>query len=86
MNRTEQDALLEQLGSPSFRSTRNALPTLLSNKHDGWAVIGLDDDMQKDIDPETLKEVDFRQRTITIRLMETKGEYLDYCGDPVRRA
>ncbi len=35
------------------------------------------DETTKDINPVTGEEVDFRQRTITIKLMEMKGEYLD---------
>jgi hypothetical protein len=78
---TSHNDLLEAEGLASPRSVRKSLEVLLSGKHAHWAVTFVTDSTEKTLsEPDyssSIREVDFRRRTITIQLMEIGGGHLE---------
>lgn len=78
--REEADRLLREMGKVSFTAIQEALPILLSGKHEGWGCIGYGDDIHKTFsdpgDDRHPREIDFRVRIITIKLIERLGDYI----------
>tara|TARA_Y100000310_G_C20041979_1_gene516599 strand:- start:146 stop:493 length:348 start_codon:yes stop_codon:yes gene_type:complete len=71
-----EDELIE-LGCLTKATAREALSTLLSEKHQRWSVEKVEDAVTGIFSSENPpREIDFRRRVLVIHLTDTKGEYI----------